>query len=105
MTPQLNTPITSSSRQHPPQDYHYLTPTIRSPSNVTINVPETRISRDPSLRYLPVGQNIQKNDDSFEKMKYLPSPSQNMLQNRSFAESFVAVAQELSFDVKNDHHF
>ena len=104
----MNSPNHSSSRQHiaAVEEYNYVTPTIRSPSGITVNPPEVRISRDNSTRYIPIsGQNLPKADDSFEKMKYLPSPSQNIYPNRTFNESFVAVAQDLSFDVKHDHHF
>ena len=104
MTPHLNNPIISSSRYRSAQENNYQTPTIRSTINVNANPHDNRVSRDPSMRYLSIGGlNAPRGEDSFEKMKYLPSPSQNIFPNRSFNESFVAVAQDLSFDIKTDH--
>ena len=79
-----------------------MTPTIRSRSDMNLLAPPSdRTSRQPSAQNLYNVQTVMKNEDSFEKMKYLPSPTPIKASNNHFNESFMGVAHDLSFDVRN----
>ena len=87
---------------------------MASQSNINILPPPTsteRFNRDPSARLLPqtmkynVEIDASKNEDSFEKMKYLPSPTPIHASNKNLNDSLLGVAHDLSFDVKNENQF